>query len=360
MKAVIFAGGVGTRLWPLSRKKSPKQFEKIVGNQSTLQLAVSRLTPEFDTQDIYISTGNEYVETVIKQLPMIAAANVIAEPEKKDVGPAVALAMGMLAQKSPDAPVVILWSDHLIKKQKLFKSILEAAGELVLKNKEKIIFIGQKPRFASENLGWIEFGQKITTQGEINFNEFKGFKYRPTPAVATEYFESDHFAWNLGYFVSTPGFIYQQFKQFTPEIYKRVEKIIHSKPENFEQVLKEEYALMPEVNFDHAIIEQIDPAQAYVVCADIGWSDVGAWEALKDALQENIHDNITLGNVLLKECRDNLVYNYESEKTVVGIDLEECIIINTGDVLLVTKKTSATKVKKLVQELEEDHQDHLI
>ena len=359
MKAVIFAGGVGTRLWPLSRKKSPKQFEKIVGNKSTLQLAVERLSPLFKPEDIYISTGKDYVKTVKKQISSISYENIIGEPEKKDVGPAVCLVMGMLSRKNPDEPVVILWSDHMIKKEKPFLRVIKSAGEIIKKKPNKIIFIGHKPRFASENLGWIEFGKKVFENQKINFYEFKSFKYRPDRQLVARYFKAQNFSWNLGYFVTTPRFIYSQFKRFTPRIYELVETILDSK-NNFTITLDREYTKMPEISFDNAIIEQLDPQSAYVINEDIGWSDVGAWEALKDALQKKIEENITQGNVLLEDSSDNLVYNYEAHKMLVGIDLDEHIIINTKDVLLVAKKTSSSKVKKLVKKLEESENNHLV
>src|SRR5690606_5009265 len=178
MKAVIFAGGVGTRLWPLSRKKSPKQFEKVVGDKSTLQLAAEKLFPEFKSEDIYVSTGTNYVNLVKEQLPFIPHENIIAEPAKRDVGPAVALVMGYLAKKFPNEPVIILWSDHLVKKIDTFKKIILEADKLVQKEQDKIIFIGQKPRFASDNLGWIETG-KVIKETAVTFRSFEGFKYRP-------------------------------------------------------------------------------------------------------------------------------------------------------------------------------------
>ncbi len=134
MKVVIFAGGVGTRLWPLSRKNTPKQFEKIVGDKSTLQLAVDRLQPDFKPEDIYISTGKKYEEIVRFHLPQIPPGNFIFEPEMRDIGPAVGVAMGILAKNHPDLPVAIIWSDHFVKKERRFREVLGFAKDLVLKD----------------------------------------------------------------------------------------------------------------------------------------------------------------------------------------------------------------------------------
>ncbi len=350
MKAVIFAGGVGTRLWPLSRKKSPKQFEPIVGSKSTLQLAVERLLPEFAAEDIYISTGLSYVELVASQLPILPKDNIIGEPTKKDVGPAVAYVMGHLSKKFPNEPVIILWSDHLVKEEKKFKKIILESGKLISKDPDKIVFIGQKPRFASENLGWIECGSEISRTDDIAFRAFLGFKYKPDKSLAEKYFSEDKYCWNLGYFVSTPKFLYSLFQNFAPEIYEICEKILSKSGfADFESWFKEQYSKMPEINFDNAVLEQLNKESAYVVTEDIGWSDVGAWEALKEALEEKRQDNITKGRVLLEDSDDNLVYNYEDNKMIVGIDLDDLLVINTGDVLLVAKKTSVSKIKKLVE-----------
>lgn len=351
MKAVIFAGGVGTRLWPLSRKKSPKQFEKIIGEKSTLQLAVERLLPEFKPEDIYIATGIQYVDIVAKQLSKIPRANIIGEPEKKDVGPAVAFMMGYLTRKFPHEPVVILWSDHLVRHQDRFKKILLESGELIRKEQNKIIFIGQKPRFPSENLGWIETKGEYTKMSDVTFHKFAELKYKPNKELAEKYFHDEKYCWNLGYFVSTPKFIYSLFERFAPHIYRLIEKILEKvDTKNFRKLFAEYYHEMPEINFDNAILEQLDKEFAYVVIADIGWSDVGAWEALKEALEKKREDNITKGNVLLEDSSDNLVYNYDGKKMIVGVDLNDFLVVNTDDVLLIAKKTSVAKIKKIVEE----------
>jgi mannose-1-phosphate guanylyltransferase len=360
MKAVIFAGGVGTRLWPLSRKNSPKQFEKIVGDKSTLQLTFDRLTPEIKPEDIYISTGAKYVDIIRKQLPQIPAENIIGEPEKKDVGPAVGLMMGLLARKDKDEPVLIMWSDHLVKNETMFKKVISVSESIAKDNPESIVFIGQKPRFASENLGWIEFGEEIRKVDTVSLYKFAHFKYRPDKDTAQIYFTDEKHAWNLGYFVTTPQFIYSQFKRFTPEIYNRIETIVNGwNTDKKEEIFKREYAQMPVINFDNAVIEQLDPQTACVINEDIGWTDVGAWEALKNALEQNKEDNITSGNVLLKDSEDTLVYNYDGHKLIVGIDLEDFLVVNTPDVLLVSKKTSVGKIKTLVESLTNTEHDHL-
>ena len=179
MKAVIFAGGVGTRMWPLSRVHSPKQFEKMVDSKSTLQLTVGRLRPQFDWKDIYISTGMQYLSLVKKQLPKIPASNIIGEPEMRDVAAAVGYLASIVAKQENDKPMVILWSDHLMKKVNLFRNALQVGGEYISQNQDKILFIGQKARFANQNLGWIQMGKKISNTNGFKVYKFKSFHYRP-------------------------------------------------------------------------------------------------------------------------------------------------------------------------------------
>jgi len=353
MKIVIFAGGAGTRLWPLSRKKSPKQFEKIFDNYSTLQLTVSRLINDFSSKDIYISTNKKYKEIVFEQLPQIPKENFIFEPEKKDVGPAIALVCGILNRKFPNEPLAILWSDHLVKKSKLFVSLLKKSASFIEKNPEKIIFIGHKPRFASTNLGYIHFGREVEKIKDLSFYEFKGFKYRPNEETAHKFFQEKTYAWNLGYFVTTSSFIYKQFFLLAPNIYHNTEEILkHYGKSNFEVILNFKYGNVESINFDNAILENLDKKNALVVIEDIGWSDIGAWESLKEALENHPYENIIRGRTYLDNVKDSLIYNYEDGKLIVGIDVDELVVVNTKDVLLISKKTSVSKVKKIVENFE--------
>jgi len=360
MKFVIFAGGVGSRLWPLSRKNTPKQFEKILGDKSTLQLAAARLQPDFCWDDIYISTGKAYVPIVREQLDKLPGDHVIGEPEMRDVGPAVGLMAGILNQISPDEPMAILWSDHLVKKEEYFRKILKTAGEIITRDPEKIIFVAQKPRFASENLGWIDFGGEIFEKNQLKFYNFVGFQYQPDSATAQKYFTSGHHAWNLGYFVTTPRFLFGLYKKFVPEVYEGLKKITESRgTDRFEKILNDIYPTLEKIHFDNAILEKLDPKDAYVISENIEWSDIGAWEALKEALEKHEEDNVIKGNALVEDTRDSLLFNF-TKQMVVGIDLDDMVIVNTNDVILVCPKSSVPKIKKFVKNLNGTSYEHLI
>lgn len=351
MKVIVFAGGVGTRLWPLSRKNTPKQFEKIMGEQSMLQVSISKLFPDFGWSDIYISTNSQYEEILRKQFPEIPDENLIFEPEMRDVGPAVGLMIANFVKKFPDEQIAILWGDHLIKKAEEFRHALTVAEGLIEENPERIVFVGQKPRFASVNLGYIEFGEEVKKDDGIIVYEFKDFKYRPDQNTAEVFLNDNKHTWNLGYFATTPTFLWKQFEKSAPELFEKLKRISDAVgTENYESVLEEVYPTIEKISFDNAILEKLDPSQGLVLSVDIGWSDIGAWEALKEALASSVEENVEKGNVELLDSRDSLVFNYNGQ-LVVGIDLDDMLVINTEDVLLVCPKTSVPKIKKFVEGL---------
>lgn len=359
MKIIVFAGGVGTRLWPLSRKNSPKQFEKILGDKSTLQLAVDRLNPDFSFEDIYIATGKRYEQIVKRQLPEIPESNFIFEPAVRDVGPAVGMAVSIVGKDHPNSPIAILWSDHFVKKVRRFREVLHFAENLVKKNNNSLILIGQRARFANQNLGWIEFGDEIEEINRTKVFKFKRLIYRPTLPQAEGFLRNQNFAWNPGYFVTTPKFLLSQFKTFAPELsigLTKIQEAIDTK--DFDKVVDRVYPTLEKVSFDNAILGKIDPKYVSVIAADLGWSDVGAWEALKEALEVTSEENVTKGKVLMNDSTDNLVFNY-TDQLVVGIDLGKMIVINTDDVLLICHKNSVPKIKKLVEKLENTPHEHL-
>lgn len=351
MKIVVFAGGVGTRLWPLSRKNSPKQFGKIIGTQSTLQLAIERLLPEFKAVDIYIATGEKYKELVTEQLPIIPKENFILEPTMQDVGPAIGLVSFLLEKKFSHEPIAIIWSDHVVKNEIAFRQALRLAEKQILNAQSEFIFIAQKPRFANQNCGWIELGKRISKKNDEEIYKFKRLCYRPKPEEAEEFFKNKNFVWNLGYFVTTPKYLKTMYKNYMPEMYEKLSQIQTSiGNSDYNKTLHKIYPTIEKISFDDAILVKLISNNFHVIASDLNWSDVGTWDALKEALVQNKDENITVGDVILENAKDTLLFNY-TKKLCLGIDLNEFIIINTEDVLLVCPKNSVPKIKKLVEKL---------
>ena len=362
MKAIIFTGGTGTRLWPLSRDKSPKQFRNYIHKKTMFQLAIDRLIPEFSFKDIYVSTGLVYREDLIRQVPDLVPDNLILEPSMRDVGPAVGLVAAIFAKHFPNEPIAILWgADHLVRDEAKFRSMLFAGEAYIKENPEKIVFFGQKPRFATTNLGWITIGEQIDSVNDIPAFKFKGWKYRPDPETANSYFASKNHVWNPGYFLTTSTNLWHLFETHAPKLFKQLKQIQDAlDTPKYDTVLQEVYPKLEKIHFDIAVVEHVDHNDAVVLVEDFGWSDVGAWEQLKEALQTSKNDNVIRGNVLLKDSQDTLVFNYDEEKTIVGIDLNDFVVVNTPDVILVTKKTSVSKIKTLVESLKGTEHEKLI
>lgn len=360
MKIVVFAGGIGSRLWPLSRKNKPKQFGKIIADRSMLQIAVHKLFPEFSWSDVYISTGTAYIPTIMEQLPQLPRENIVEEPAGRDVGPAVGLVISQFVKTNPNEPIVLLWgSDHLVKKEKLFRKILRGAEKLIAEDPNKIIFIGQKPRYGNQNVGYIEFGKSVRTIDGLPIHKFTGFEYAPPLDKAEEFAKDEKHAWNLGYFVTTPAFLWKLFEQFSPKLFKQLSKIHKAYgTDKYKQVLNEIYPEIEKISFDHAILEKMDPHDGMVISADIGWSDIGAWEALKEALSDKVDANVTKGKILLEDCKDSILHN-ETQQLIVGIDLEGLVVVSMDDVVLICPKASVPKIKKFVQNLSGTTYEHL-
>jgi len=349
LRVVIFAGGVGTRMWPLSRKATPKQFEKIIKNKSTLQLTIDRLRPEIDYKNIYVSTGRSYVDIIKKQLPRVPKENIIGEPEMRDVAPAVGYLMAILAKQDPNGPVAILWSDHLMKNVSRFKKVINTGAEYIRQNPELFVFLGEKPRFANQNLGWIEYGAKMTTLNDFKIRKFSSWHYRPKLEKAKKYFDSGRYAWNPGYFIVSPQFVIDQFKKHVPDMYQALIKLQSSYGSlNHKKELEKIYPNLKKTSFDDAILEKISPSQAVVIPVDLGWSDVGTWEALKEALQTSPSQNLTKGQVVAWKTKNSLIYNY-TDQLVATIDLKGIVVVITKDAVLVTPQESIPEIKKMLK-----------
>lgn len=354
MKAVVFAGGSGKRFWPLSRNKFPKQFQPIINDKSTIELMVGRIAESYGWQNIYMPTTQILVPVIKNHLPSIPAENIFTEPTRRDLGAAVGYAMIRLRKAGfGDEPVAILWSDNFPANGKAFQDSLQAGEELIKKDPNRIIFLGEKPTFANDNLGWIELGEKIDENNGISAYKKGNFKYRPSVEQANEWFQSDRYVWNTGYFVSTPDFVLSQYEKQNPTMYKQlieIEAAIGTQKES--DTLNEIYPQIEATHFDNVVLEGLDNSQAIVLKTDFNWTDPGTLYALKQFLQETESDNITKGLTYTFDTKDSLVYNFVKNQIVTTVGLDGYIVVNTPDAVLVCHKDNIGNIKKMLEEWE--------
>jgi mannose-1-phosphate guanylyltransferase len=338
MKLVIFAGGIGTRLWPLSRVNSPKQFDKIFNGASTLQLAFGRTAPVFGANNIFIQTVQQYRDIIAAQLPELPPENILVEPARRDLGPAVCFAALELQRRGYTGAMAILWSDHLMKETEQFTGALSAAEELIEMDPNRFVFLAEQPRFANNNLGWIKVGDKKGETREFPVHRFAGWKYRPPMEECAQMFASGEYFWNPGYFITSIDFLLDCYQRLAQEIYNAVAA------DNYQQA--------EALHFDEAIIERLDLSRASVIKIDMGWSDPGTLYALKEALQKSCEENVSHGEVAAFNTTDSLLYNLEKGKILTAVGLSGMVVINTPDALLVVPKSEVVHVTRLIKKME--------
>ncbi|MCA9949608.1 MAG: mannose-1-phosphate guanylyltransferase [Anaerolineales bacterium] len=356
MKIVIFAGGSGRRLWPISRQKSPKQFEPILGDKSTLQLAVDRVFTTYGADNIFLSTNELYKHIVREQLPAIDPTHVIGEPTRRDLAAAVGLAMAHLVATDPSAaeePVAIIWGDSYLEEVPKFLHLLAIAEELLRDPNNDILFIGETPRFPNENLGWLALGDQLGQFDATPYYQYTSLTYRPALDVCQKMFAANSHVWNTGYFVTTPGFVQEMYALYQPTMWEKLSAIQTTiGKSDYPATLRAIYPTIESISFDDAVLTHVLPDRAIVLHGALGWSDPGSLYALKEAINPDPHSTVTLGNVIIENSQDSLVYNYQDDKLLVAIGLDGMIVVNTEDAVLVVHKDHIPLVKNVVNGLE--------
>ena len=349
MKYILFAGGIGTRMWPASRVKHPKQFNQVLDGKSSLELMFEHLVSRASVDDIYVSTNQDYVQMLRDHLPNLPENHIFSEPAMRDLGPAVGYTVGILNQISPNEPVTILWCDDLIKNRTTFHKVLQLAQEYSLQQPNQFIYIGVKPLFADQNKGWIKYGKAIKHQNGISMYEFVDWHYRPPLEITQSYFKDGEHAINTGYFVTTPAFVMSLYQKFAPEMNDQLQKIINSwgNPDH-QTILSEIYPQLEKISFDDLIVSKTSAQDGVVLVADFGWFGFGDWESIKSALQESSSDVVTNGNVYPVDSKNCLVYSY-TDQLVTAIGLEGMVVVVTPDAVMVCPQSEIPQVKKMLK-----------
>ena len=338
MTNIILCGGSGTRLWPISRTLMPKQFVKLFSNKSLFQLTVERNSKLCKSQ--FIVSNSEQYFLALDQLEELNKVNnsYLLEPIGRNTAPAIALACMNLAY---DEIVLVTPSDHLIKDEKEYEKVLKKAKEFAKDN--KLVTFGITPTFAETGFGYIE---------SINEFDVKAFHEKPDFETATSYLKAGNYYWNSGMFCFKAGVFLDELEKYSPEIYNKSQDAFNNANKNeIVRIKHEDMINIPEDSIDYAVMEKSDIVK--VIPSNISWSDVGSFDALFEELPKDKNGNTKNENHISIDSKNNLVYG--NDKLIATIDVEDLIIVDTGDALLISKKGSSQKVKKVVDKLKSNN-----
>ena len=353
VRAVIFCGGYGTRMWPMSRDDLPKQFQPILGNKSFFQRTIKRVKLGFDPKDIYFSVPQEQVKFIEAQIGDVPDKNIIAEPERRDTLGAVAYATAFLDYHFPDSLMTVVWgADHIVRKEKEFIKLLKL-GARICQTKDVLAKIDAKPTYPSTVNGWIKVGKVVGKIEGRKVYEFLKHVEKPDLEKAKRFFANKDYYINVGYYVWRTSTMLNFYKKYAPDCYAHIEKIKKAMGTKQEKsVLKKEYAQIEKTSIDYGLFEKLPPGSQLVIPADFGWYDTGTWGLLYEALARGQRQNITQGEVEFIDAKGNLVF-IPKNKIAAIIGVENLVVIDTKDALLVCKRGRSKDVKKMFNHLKE-------
>jgi mannose-1-phosphate guanylyltransferase len=345
--AVIMAGGGGTRLWPLSRKKAPKQMLKIHGEKSLFKLAVQRLEGLFSPDRIFVVTVQNQARLLQKECPIIPRKNYLIEPSPRGTASVVGLAAIHLKTIDHKAVMAILTADQIIGNIKLFHSLLVAGYEAA--NLDYLVTLGIEPTYPATGYGYIHAGNNIAERLSMPALIVKRFVEKPDKTKALRFLKSNEYYWNSGMFIWKAERIIEEFESQMGKFAKTLHTLSSAvKLPRYHMILKNEWEKINPQTIDYGIMEG---AKRVVVlpAKNLGWSDVGSWDSLFDFLIPDKNGNVTLAkkNILL-DVRNSLFHTISSDKLVVAVDIENLVVIDTNDALLICRRDQTQRVKEIV------------
>ena len=345
------AGGSGTRLWPMSRKASPKQLHKLTGEESLLQETYNRIKDLVLKDNIYVSVVESVYEQTKKQLKDIPSKNYIIEPEVRNNGPAVALIAATLLKINHQAIVATVATDHTIQKVSNFQKAILSTFHFIENNPSYFTTIGIKPTRPDTGFGYIKQGIKLS---KTDFYQVDRFVEKPNYEKATEYLKSGKYLWNGSYFTWQAASMISLYQKLQPDIYRTINTIINSKNKN---IIADRYHSLPKEPFDTLIAEKAD--KIAVIPVDLDWSDVGTWSSLYEILRKkHSSNNVSKGNHIGLDDKNCLIY--AQDKLLATIGLENIVIVDTKDVTLVCDITRSQDVKKLLEKIKKEGKPHYL
>jgi mannose-1-phosphate guanylyltransferase len=355
--AVIMAGGMGKRLWPLSRETRPKQVLKLIDGKTLLRRCFERLTGVFDQRNILILTNAGYADVVRENLPEVPYGNVIAEPAVRDTAGAIGLAASILAKFDPNASMTIVTADQLVEPDEVLQQALKDGIAFINNKPNSLVTFGIAPTFASTQLGYIKLSEGEKADGcENEMCKVEAFSEKPNKETAAEYVRSGKYCWNSGMFVWKAKTILKHLEEKLPsstEPLKRIQAAWDGPMQ--EDALKEWFVKLPSISIDYAVMEKAKDVHA--IRLNCKWLDMGSFAALADVITSDDDNNIVVaGQSELLDSSNNIIITEDEDHLIAVIGLKNMVVAHSPDATLVCPKDEAQRLKELL-ELVKNHKD---
>ncbi|MBI9018159.1 MAG: mannose-1-phosphate guanylyltransferase [Phycisphaerae bacterium] len=359
--AVIMAGGAGKRLWPLSRAKNPKQIINAFDGKSLLQLCVERIKDIFDANHIFIITNEEYIDEIYKHLPEIPRGNIIGEPIRRNTSNAIGLAATVLLKMDPDAVMAVFSADQTIEPVEPLQEAIRRALFFLETNPKALVTLGIKATSAHTGYGYLKRAKQETQNG---IYQVEAFEEKPNKSTARKYFRSKDYCWNSGIFLWRADTIMQQLERFLPHNYERLTHIgNYWGTDRQNDVLNEEFRELQRISIDFGVIEHAvkEFNNVYMYEMECQWLDVGSYQTLADTIgkidrEGNVATNNTI--CLLHGSENNIVISDDPGHLIMGIHVEDMIIVHTDDATLICHREETDEIKEMLKLLKERDLGH--
>ncbi|MBI3313583.1 MAG: mannose-1-phosphate guanylyltransferase [Candidatus Omnitrophica bacterium] len=342
--ALVMAGGQGTRFWPESRAKNPKQFLRVMGKKSLLEQTIARIRPVIPPGRILVVTQESKMRDAARHA-RIPGSNIIGEPVGRNTAPCAALAAALILKKDPAAILAILPSDHHIEKSGVFSRALKAAGKIADKRRLPVTF-GIEPDFPHTGYGYLEITKQDGTAGGFKVYRLKRFHEKPDLKKAKAFLKTKRFYWNSGMFVWRADELLAAAKKFLPSAWRLANEIAAGS--NLKVQMKRHYAKMPDISIDYGLMEKMR-GKILMLPVKMGWNDVGDWKTLAKYWPKDVSENALFAKTLMIDSRGNIVKG--RERLIVFVGVNDCVVVDTEDALLVCSKHKTEHIRKVVEHI---------
>lgn len=357
LHAVVMAGGSGTRFWPASRKMLPKQLLSLSSERSMLQVTMDRLGNLVPAERQLVVTNRLLKDAVQNQLPNLPEQNIVGEPCKRDTAPCVGLAAAMIARIDPEGTMVVMPSDHVIADHESFQEAITAGCQLIDGDPTRIVTFGIRPSYPAESFGYIQRADQIESL-DIAAYRVEQFREKPDRETAKSYVDAGTYYWNSGIFLWRASTILDALKKNVPEMHAHLSRIAAAMDtDDFNDILEKEFTAIDGTSIDYAVMENYP--NVVTIEAPFPWDDVGSWQALTRLHEPDAQGNTVVGSHLGIETGGTIIHAQPGH-TIVTIDVEDLIIVQTDDATLVAPKHAEERVREVVKELEARNRSDLL